>query len=71
VRADYKSAPFETLWSGGVRRLVLLAGSPGRLAEALTAARGAGFTPRSVTVVDTHPQTSRAELHAVLDAPRR
>jgi 23S rRNA (uracil1939-C5)-methyltransferase len=69
VQADYETAPFETLAGAGVRRLIVLAGSPGKLAHAVVAARDAGFTPRSVTLIDTHPQTSRAELHAVLDGP--
>ncbi|HEV2283507.1 MAG TPA: hypothetical protein VGX75_14080 [bacterium] len=70
VRVTQDAVPFETLHRGGVGRLVLLVSSPARLAEVLGAAAAGGFEPRAVTVIDTHPQTSRAEIHAVLDACR-
>ncbi|HET7263518.1 MAG TPA: hypothetical protein VFL28_02530 [bacterium] len=67
VQVTPAPVPFETLHRAGLERVVLLAGSPARLAEVLTAG-APGFEARSITVVDTHPQTSRAEIHAVLDA---
>lgn len=62
--------PFGALHEAGVERLVLAATSPARLADAAGAAHAAGFRLRSVTVVDTHPQTSRADLYAAADARR-
>jgi 23S rRNA (uracil1939-C5)-methyltransferase len=70
VPVTQDAVPFEALHRAGVERLVLLASSPGRLAEVLGAAGADGYEIRAVTVIDTHPQTSRAELHAVLDARR-
>ncbi|HKX19587.1 MAG TPA: hypothetical protein VJT33_16420 [bacterium] len=69
VQVTSAPVPFETLHRGGVERVVLAANSPARLAEVLAAGAG-GFETRSVTVIDTHPQTSRAEIHAVLEARR-
>ncbi|HLW47424.1 MAG TPA: hypothetical protein VKW09_06610 [bacterium] len=71
VQLTPDSAPFETLNNGSVQRVVVVTNSPARLAQALPAADAAGFEARSVTVIDTHPQTSRAEIHATLDARRR
>ena len=68
VQVTSAPVPFETLHRAGVERVVLAANSPARLAEVLAAA--VGFETRSVTVIDTHPQTSRAEIHAVLEARR-
>jgi 23S rRNA (uracil1939-C5)-methyltransferase len=62
---------FDTLYEAGVQRVVLLTTSPSRLADAVAAADAADFHAQSVAVIDTHPQTSRAELHAVLEARRR
>ncbi|HEV2439523.1 MAG TPA: hypothetical protein VGX97_05625 [bacterium] len=69
VQVTQDAGPLEALHAAGVRRLVLLANSPARLAEVLRAAADR-FETRSVTVLDSHPQTSRAELHAALDARR-
>lgn len=69
VQVTQNPVPFETLHRAGVERLVLLANSPARLAEILGAA-GDHFETRSITVIDTHPQTSRGEIHAVLVARR-
>ena len=70
VAVTQAAVPFETLHAVGVQRLVLLANSPARLTEALRAAGADRYEARSITVIDTHPQTSRAEIHAVLDARR-
>ena len=70
VQITQDVVPFDTLHGAGVKRLVLLANSPVRLTEALGEAGAARFEVRSITVIDTHPQTSRAEIHAVLDAHR-
>jgi 23S rRNA (uracil1939-C5)-methyltransferase len=68
VRVTRDPVPFQSLHRAGVDRLVLLGASPARLARTLAGAADGGFEPRSITVVDTHPQTSRAEIQAVLDA---
>ncbi len=70
VPVTQAAVPFETLHAAGVQRLVLLANSPARLAEALGATGADRYEVRSITVIDTHPQTSRGEIHAVLDARR-
>jgi tRNA/tmRNA/rRNA uracil-C5-methylase (TrmA/RlmC/RlmD family) len=70
VQLTPEAVPFETLYEAGVQRLVLLTTSAGRLAEALAAAERGGFEAQSVTVIDSHPQTSRADIHAVLEARR-
>lgn len=62
--------PFETLRQAGVERLVLVASSAPQMAAALAAAAGERFETRAVTVVDTHPQTSRAAIHAALEGLR-
>lgn len=68
VQVTPAAVPFDILRRAGVERVVLVANSPARLAGILKDA--AGFETRSVTVVDTHPQTSRAEIHTVLEARR-
>jgi|GEM_PF-3011663 len=68
VQVTPDPVPFEALHRAGVRRLVLLTSSPTRLGEALRAAAADGFEARAVTVTDTHPQTSRAEIHVALEA---
>jgi 23S rRNA (uracil1939-C5)-methyltransferase len=70
VQVTQGAVPFEALHRAGAGRLVLVANSPARLAEVLGAAAAGGFEARGVTVIDTHPQTSRAEIHVVLDARR-
>lgn len=71
IQLNRDAVSFDALYDGGIERLVLLTTSPARLAEAIAAADAAGFRAQSVTVIDTHPQTSRAEIHATLDARRR
>jgi tRNA/tmRNA/rRNA uracil-C5-methylase (TrmA/RlmC/RlmD family) len=71
VQLVQDTAPFDALYDGGIDHVVLVTSSPTRLASALTAADAAGFRPHFATVIDTHPQTSRAEVHAVLSARRR
>jgi tRNA/tmRNA/rRNA uracil-C5-methylase (TrmA/RlmC/RlmD family) len=70
VQLTPEAVPFETLYEAGVQRLVLLTTSARRLAEALAAATRGGFEAQSVTVIDSHPQTSRADIHAALEARR-
>jgi len=71
VRLTPEAVPFEMFYEAGVQRLVLLTTSPRRLAEVLAAAEREGFEPRSVTVIDSYPQTSRADIHATLEARSR
>jgi tRNA/tmRNA/rRNA uracil-C5-methylase (TrmA/RlmC/RlmD family) len=71
VQLTHTAVPFDKLYDTGVQRVVLLTHSPARLAEGLATAHVAGFEAQSVTVIDTHPQTSRAEIHATLDARRK
>jgi len=68
VHVRQSTVPLDLLSAAGVERIVLVAFSPVRLADALSAARIGGFDALSVTVIDTHPFTSRAELHAILRA---
>ena len=70
VPVTQAAVPFETLHAAGVQRLVLLANSAVPLAEALGAPGADRYEVRAITVFDTHPQTSRGEIHAALDARR-
>ena len=71
VQVTREAIPFDALDAAGVRRAVLVANSPAPLAGALSAAGADGFRAESVTVIDTHPQTSRAEIQVTLEARRR
>jgi 23S rRNA (uracil1939-C5)-methyltransferase len=70
VQLTQSVVPFEPLRRAGVERLVLVATSAAQLAAALAAAAGERFETRAITVVDTHPQTSRAEIQATLESRR-